>query len=212
MTQARGKFITIEGVEGVGKSTNMAFIEKLLGTQSIPFVSTREPGGTMLGEKLRDLLLDKTQHNMTPITELLLMFAARSQHVAELIEPALAGGQWVLCDRFTDSSYAYQGGGRGIDRTIIAKIEQLSIDSFQPDCTIILDLPVDDGLERAASVAEKDRFEIEQADFFDRVRAMFLQRASNDDRYFVIDAGRPLEEVQDCIKAALQPLIESQAS
>jgi dTMP kinase len=199
----KGRFITIEGVEGVGKSTNISYIERFLEARDIEFVSTREPGGTALAERIRDVLLDKAESSMDPMTELLLMFAARKQHTEELIKPALKRGEWVICDRYTDSSYAYQGGGRGLDSKIISKVEKLTLGSFKPDLTIVLDLPVKKGLARAGNRGELDRFELESEKFFKRVRATFLARAKTHKRYHVINASRSLSAVQGKIGAAL---------
>lgn len=199
----KGRFITIEGVEGVGKSTNISYIERFLESRDIEFVSTREPGGTALAERIRDVLLDKAESSMDPMTELLLMFAARKQHTEELIKPALERGEWVICDRYTDSSYAYQGGGRGLDSKIISKVEKLTLGSFKPDLTIVLDLPVKKGLARAGNRGELDRFELESEKFFKRVRATFLARAKTHKRYHVINASRSLSAVQGKIGAAL---------
>ena len=202
----KGRFITIEGVEGVGKSTNISYIERFLEARDIKFVSTREPGGTALAERVRDVLLDKVESSMDPMTELLLMFAARKQHTEELIKPALERGEWVICDRYTDSSYAYQGGGRGLDSKIISKVEKLTLGSFKPDLTIVLDLPVKKGLARAGNRGELDRFELESEKFFKRVRATFLARAKTHKRYHVINASRSLSAVQGKIGAALTSL------
>jgi dTMP kinase len=202
----KGRFITIEGVEGVGKSTNISYIERFLEARDIEFVSTREPGGTALAERIRDVLLDKAESSMDPMTELLLMFAARKQHTEELIKPALKRGEWVICDRYTDSSYAYQGGGRGLDSKIISKVEKLTLGSFKPDLTIVLDLPVKKGLARAGNRGELDRFELESEKFFKRVRATFLARAKTHQRYHVINASRSLSAVQGKIGAALTSL------
>jgi dTMP kinase len=202
----KGRFITIEGVEGVGKSTNISYIERFLEARDIEFVSTREPGGTALAERIRDVLLDKAESSMDPMTELLLMFAARKQHTEELIKPALKRGEWVICDRYTDSSYAYQGGGRGLDSKIISKVEKLTLGSFKPDLTIVLDLPVKKGLARAGNRGELDRFELESEKFFKRVRATFLARAKTHKRYHVINASRSLSAVQGTIGAALTSL------
>ena len=199
----KGRFITIEGVEGVGKSTNISYIERFLEARDIEFVSTREPGGTALAERIRDVLLDKAESSMDPMTELLLMFAARKQHTEELIKPALERGKWVICDRYTDSSYAYQGGGLGLDSKIISKVEKLTLGSFKPDLTIVLDLPVKKGLARAGNRGELDRFELESEKFFKRVRATFLARAKTHKRYHVINASRSLSAVQGKIGAAL---------
>ena len=202
----KGRFITIEGVEGVGKSTNISYIESFLEARDIEFVSTREPGGTALAERIRDVLLDKAESSMDPMTELLLMFAARKQHTEEMIKPALARGKWVICDRYTDSSYAYQGGGRGLDSKIISKIEKLTLGGFKPDLTIVLNLPVKKGLARAGNRGELDRFELETENFFKRVRATFLARAKTHKRYHVINASRSLNAVQGKIGAALTSL------
>ncbi|MEK9821281.1 MAG: dTMP kinase [Gammaproteobacteria bacterium] len=193
MTQ--GRFITIEGVEGVGKSTNIALVKSLLEARGYEVLLTREPGGTPTGERIREILLDKDEQAMTAMTELLLVFAARSQHVSQVIMPALAAGQWVISDRFTDSSYAYQGGGRELGIEIVAALEAQVLADFRPDLTIVLDVDIATGLERATREAEADRFESEQASFFQRVRETFLTLAEAD-RYRVIDAGQPIEKVQ----------------
>ncbi len=201
----RGKFITVEGVEGVGKSTNMAFIAGFLRERGMDVVETREPGGTPTGEAIRELLLDARRTDIHTDTELLLMFAARAQHLAELIRPALERGQWVLCDRFTDATYAYQGGGRGVPAARIAVLEDWVQGELRPDLTILLDLPVGDGLRRAAGRSEPDRFEQEQQAFFERVRAAYLARAeATPQRYRVIDASPELAEVQARLRAVLE--------
>lgn len=191
----KGRLITIEGVEGVGKSTNIALVRTLLEERGYEVVLTREPGGTQTGERIREILLDKEEQAMTAMTELLLMFAARSQHVSEVIVPALAAGRWVISDRFTDSSYAYQGGGRELGIETVAALESQVLGDFRPDLTIVLDVDVATGLERATRESEADRFESEQASFFQRVRETFL-RLAQADRYRVIDAGQPIEKVQ----------------
>jgi len=193
MTQ--GRFITIEGVEGVGKSTNIALVKSLLEARGYEVLLTREPGGTPTGERIREILLDKDEQAMTAMTELLLVFAARSQHVSQVIMPALAAGQWVISDRFTDASYAYQGRGRELGIEIVAALEAQVLADFRPDLTIVLDVDIATGLERATREAEADRFESEQASFFQRVRETFLTLAEAD-RYRVIDAGQPIEKVQ----------------
>lgn len=191
------RFISIEGVEGVGKTTNLKFIQQFFSDNGIPLYCTREPGGTPLAEDIRNILLHRNDEKIDQMTELLLMFAARTQHIAEVIKPALARGEWVLCDRFTDSSFAYQGGGRGIPMEIIEGLTNLALEGFKPDFTIILDLPVDLGLERAQTRSEKDRFEQEDKAFFERVRSVFHARAkANPDRYCIIDTTPALEEVQ----------------
>jgi dTMP kinase len=203
-----GKFITVEGTEGVGKSTNMAFIEAWLKKAGKELVVTREPGGTELGEKLRAVLLDTKEQSMCDDTELLLMFAARAQHLQEVIQPALAAGKWVLCDRFTDATYAYQGGGRGIKMSRIAQLEQWVQGDLRPDMTLILDLPVAAGLERAGKRSAPDRFELEKHDFFNKVRDTYLARAAAlPERYQVIDAAPSLTEVQQSIQRVLEKMV-----
>lgn len=203
-----GKFITVEGTEGVGKSTNMAFIEAWLKKAGKELVVTREPGGTELGEKLRAVLLDAKEQSMCDDTELLLMFAARAQHLQEVIQPALAAGKWVLCDRFTDATYAYQGGGRGIKMSRIAQLEQWVQSDLRPDMTLILDLPVAAGLERAGKRSEPDRFEMEKHDFFNKVRDTYLARAAAlPERYHVIDAAPSITEVQQSIQRVLEKMV-----
>jgi len=207
-TVTKGQFITVEGTEGVGKSTNMAFIEDWLKNAGKELVITREPGGTALGEKLRGVLLDAKEQSMSDDTELLLMFAARAQHLKEVIQPALDSGKWVLCDRFTDSTYAYQGGGRGIDMTRIADLEQWVQGDLRPDMTFILDLPIDIGLERAGKRSAPDRFELEKHDFFNNVRDTFLARAAaQPQRYQVIDASPALDVVQNSIQTVLEKMV-----
>ena len=204
----QGQFITVEGTEGVGKSTNMAFIESWLKQAGKELVITREPGGTELGEKLRSVLLDAKEQSMCDDTELLLMFAARAQHLQEVILPALKAGKWVLCDRFTDSTYAYQGGGRGIDMKRIADLEQWVQADLRPDMTFILDLPVDVGLERAGKRSTPDRFELEKHDFFNKVRETFLSRAAaQPQRYQVIDAAPAVDIVQNSIQTVLEKMV-----
>ena len=199
-----GKFITVEGIEGVGKTTNMAFVEQTLRAAGCVVVVTREPGGTTLGEAIRGLLLDSQYTGMDPVCELQLMFAARAEHLAKVIHPAVSEGQWVLCDRFTDATYAYQGGGRGIDTGIIARLETLVQGDFRPDLTLLLDVPVEVGLARASDRSTPDRFEQEKVDFFERVRQTYLQMAAAAaDRYRIIDASRPLDAVQQQLVEAL---------
>ena len=200
----QGKFITVEGIEGVGKTTNMEFIHQQLLASGRDVVVTREPGGTPLGEAIRGLLLDPRYTGMDSTCELQLMFAARAEHLARVIRPALQQGQWVLCDRFTDATYAYQGGGRGIDKTIIARLEVLVQGDFRPDLTLLLDVPVEVGLARAGQRGGLDRFEQEKRAFFERVRAAYLDMArEHPQRYRVIDAGQPLQQVQQALAAQL---------
>lgn len=204
----RGQFITVEGTEGVGKSTNMAFIESWLKKAGKELIITREPGGTELGEKLRAVLLDAKEQSMCDDTELLLMFAARAQHLHEVIQPALDAGKWVLCDRFTDATYAYQGGGRGIKMSRIAQLEQWVQGDLRPDMTLILDLPVDVGLERAGKRSAPDRFELEKHDFFNKVRDTYLARAAaSPERYQVIDASPSISDVQQSIQTVLEKMV-----
>lgn len=203
-----GKFITLEGTEGVGKSTNMAFIKEYLEQAGIDLIVTREPGGTPLGETLREVLLDAKQQSISDDSELLLMFAARAQHLQQVIKPALAAGKWVLCDRFTDATYAYQGGGRGIDMLRISQLEQWVQGDLRPDMTIILDLDVDIGLQRAGKRSLPDRFELEKKAFFKRVRETYLNRAkSQPECYKVIDASPSITHVQQSIQAVLKQLV-----
>ena len=190
----KGKFITFEGIDGAGKSTHIAYVAGLLRARGIDVVVTREPGGTKLGEKLRDLLLHEPMHLET---EALLMFAARREHLAQVIEPALTRGEWVLCDRFTDASFAYQGGGRGLDTGRLETLEAWVQRGLQPGLTLLFDLPCEVAAQRlAASGGDPDRFEREQSDFFNRVRAAYLARAKADPRRMqVLDAARTPEEV-----------------
>ena len=209
----RGLFITVEGGEGVGKSTNMAYIENCLRDSGIDLQVTREPGGTALGEELRQLLLQVREQSVSATTELLLIFAARAQHLEELIEPALAAGRWVLCDRFTDATYAYQSGGRGIDAATVRSLEKLVLGALRPDCTLLLDAPVDVGMARARGRGELDRFEREEIDFFERVRATYLRLAQDGEgRYRVIDASQPLEDVQQQIHKVCRDLLRCTAA
>jgi len=191
-----GKLITLEGGEGAGKSTVLAAVRELLAARSIDVVVTREPGGTPAGEGIRALLLDPQHKGLCAETELLLMFAARAQLVREVIQPALAGGRWVLSDRFTDASYAYQGGGRGQPETRIADLEHWAAAGVTPDLTLLLDLPVADGLKRANGRGAADRIEMENAEFFERVRASYRARAqAQPARFRMIDAAQELDAV-----------------
>ena len=203
----KGKFITVEGIEGVGKSTNIAFIGQQLAASGKDVLVTREPGGTPLGEAIRGLLLNPEYTGMSPDCELQLMFAARAEHLARVIKPAMEAGQWVLCDRFTDATWAYQGGGRGLDAAKIAALEDLVQGDFRPDITLLLDVPVEIGLERARKRGTLDRFEQETVDFFERVRQAYLVMAGKQDgRFRVIDASQPLEAVQNQLKEVLRSL------
>jgi len=201
----KGKFITVEGIEGVGKTTNIGFIHQQLQAAGRDVVLTREPGGTPLGEAVRGLLLDPEYTGMDATCELQLMFAARAEHLARVVWPALERGQWVLCDRFTDATYAYQGGGRGIDTGVIARLEDLVQGNFRPDLTLLLDVPVEVGLSRAGNRGTLDRFEQEQLEFFERVRQAYLDLAeSHHDRYRIIDASLQLTEVQSSLEGVLR--------
>jgi dTMP kinase len=201
----KGRFITVEGIEGVGKTTNIDFIHAQLQAAGRDVVVTREPGGTPLGEAIRGLLLDPAYTGMDSTCELQLMFAARAEHLASVVWPALEKGQWVLCDRFTDATYAYQGGGRGIDTGVIARLEALVQGDFRPDLTLLLDVPVEVGLARAGKRGALDRFEQEKVSFFERVRKSYLEMAeSSPDRYRVVDASLPLDDVQRQIATILQ--------
>ncbi|TSA04959.1 MAG: dTMP kinase [Methylococcus sp.] len=204
-----GQLITLEGGEGVGKTTNLAFIERYFDDRGIPLLKTREPGGTPLGENIRELLLQGDAMDLK--AELLLVFAARAQHVAAVIRPALSVGTWVLSDRFTDASYAYQGGGRGLSLEMIETLERWVQDMLQPDLTLLLDLPVETGMARAKDRGRPDRFESEQLDFFERVRAAYVGRAkAYPQRFRRIDASQALETVQAQIKSHLDAFLERQ--
>jgi len=205
----RGRFITLEGIEGAGKSTVLGFVCEYLEAAGIVVEVTREPGGTELGEQLRNLLLVRREAGMSAEAELLLMFAARAEHLARRIRPALAAGRWVVCDRFTDASYAYQGGGRGLDEAHIACLERLVQQGVEPDLTLLLDLPPEVGLARARRRSAADRFESEPTAFFERVRARYLQRAREAaERVRVIDAAQPLAQVRAEAERLLQRLLE----
>lgn len=199
-----GKFITLEGVDGAGKSTHIPFIADLLSAQGHQVVLTREPGGTELGEKLRELLLHQAMHVET---ETLLMFAARSEHLHQVIKPALTRGDWVLSDRFTDASFAYQHGGRGVDADKIKALEHWVQADFQPDLTLLFDVPVEISCRRLAGARDPDRFEQESAPFFERIRAAYLHRAAVfPQRFRVINANRTLGEIQQELERILQAL------
>jgi dTMP kinase len=204
----RGKFITLEGGEGVGKTTNLSFISSYLQNHGIDVIVTREPGGTRLAEKIRELLLDSNNESISESAELLLMFAARAQHIKHVIEPALSQGKWVLCDRFTDATYAYQGGGRNMNINTIEWLENLVQDTLRPDLTLLLDAPVEVGIERAKDRGQLDRFESEKIDFFERVRQAYLRQAElYPERIKLIKADQPLSDVQNKLIDMLKPLI-----
>lgn len=199
-----GLFITFEGPEGAGKSTNLQVFAQALRAAGCDPILTREPGGTSVAEQIRHVLLSHHSETLCSDTELLLMFAARAQHLDQLIKPALAEGRVVISDRFTDATYAYQGGGRGIAESRIAELETWVQGDLRPDLTLIFDVPVEVGMGRARARSELDRFEVEQQSFFEAVRSTYLRRAAADpQRYRVIDASGDLDQVG----AALQPII-----
>jgi dTMP kinase len=204
----RGRFITVEGIEGAGKSTQMGVIGEFLDARNIPVVMTREPGGTHLGEAVRELLLNPDNHGMATDAELLLVFAARAEHLHKVIRPALESGDWVLSDRFTDATYAYQGGGRGIAQARIGALEEWVQGSLRPDLTLLLDVPVESGMARIEKRGQPDRFERENREFFQRIRDNYLQRAAAEPRRFRrIDAGAPLEQVSREVLEAIGALL-----
>jgi dTMP kinase len=204
MNQARGRFITFEGIDGAGKSTHIGFVTDYLKAAGLAVVSSREPGGTPLGEKLRELLLHE---KMDLETEALLMFASRRENLAQVIEPALARGSWVLSDRFTDASFAYQGGGRGLERGKLEALEQWVHPHLQPDLTLLFDVPLAVARARLNATRTLDKFEQEQADFFGRCREAYLRRAQeHPGRIAVIDSTASIEDVRTAIQAALERL------
>lgn len=208
-----GQFITVEGVEGCGKTTNLAFIRDYLEAAGISLIVTREPGGTPLAEALRGLLLAEREEPVDAHAELLMVFAARAQHLKQVILPALERGQWVLCDRFTDATFAYQGGGRGLPLDVIAQLEQMVQGDTQPDKTFFLDLDVSQGLARAKKRGSLDRFEQESLHFFDAVRSAYWQRIRQaPDRFAVIDAGLDLPQVQQQIEHQLRALLQARCA
>lgn len=204
---SKGLFITVEGVEGVGKSTNIALIRETLEAKGIEVVVTREPGGTVMAEEIREVLLKNRQESVSENAELLLMFAARAQHIESLIKPALKEGKWVISDRFTDATYAYQGGGRSVDEEKIRILEQFVQGEFRPDKTILLDASIEIGMARAHKRGELDRFENEKTAFFERVRRVYLDRMSKEpNRFELIDASKTLQEVQAQLKEVIEKI------
>jgi len=201
-------FISLEGGEGAGKSTSRDFIVSLLEDYQVPFIQTREPGGTTIGEALRGLLLSKKGTAPSVTTELLMVFAARAQHLHEVIEPALRDGKWVLCDRFTDATYAYQGYGRGFVLREIEALEALVQRGRHPDLTLVFDIDPQLGMARARQRAELDRFEEEELAFFEKVREGYLSRAECDSRFKIIDASRSITDVQHALREILLPLLD----
>ena len=201
----QGVFITLEGVEGAGKSTLMAYAAEYYAEKGREVIQTREPGGTKTGEQIRAILLDSNNETLTDNTELLLMFAARMQHIDEVIKPALSSGQVVICDRFTDATYAYQGAGRGLDTTRIEALESWVQQGLKPDITLLFDLDVETGLRRANQRSDADRFEQEEISFFERIRNCYLKRAENEpDRFRIIDASQSFEDVKQQIQTILE--------
>ena len=198
------KFITFEGVDGAGKSTHLAWFADALRQRGLDVVVTREPGGTPLGEQLREILLNQP---MSIGTEAMLMFAARLEHIEQVIRPALQAGKWVISDRFSDASFAYQGGGRGLDWDKLTQLEQWVHGDLQPDLTLFFDVPVEVARQRLANNVSLDRFEQEQADFFERVRAGYHKRVQqNPQRYVVIDAAQSLDEVKHQLEGIVSSL------
>lgn len=209
MKNKRGLFIVLEGGEGVGKTTNLRFIEDFLVQQGVQLQCSREPGGTEIAEKIREIILQEHSEPMADLSELLLMFAARAQHLEQKIIPCLEQNQWMLCDRFTDASYAYQGGGRQLDKSTIVALENLVQKTLRPDCVILLDAPVEIGHARAKARAALDRMEQESQAFHQRVRDAYLERAAQaPERYAIINAAQPLEQVQADIQAVLVRLLQ----
>ncbi|MCB1790611.1 MAG: dTMP kinase [Gammaproteobacteria bacterium] len=207
------RFVTVEGIEGAGKSTCLNVIEECIRRRGLELLVTREPGGTPLGEDLRALLLGHRHDGMADDTELLLMFAARAEHLHARIEPGLAEGRWVLCDRFTDATYAYQGYGRGVDRARIASLETWVQGARRPDLTLLLDVPVEQGLMRAGQRSAPDRFERQHVEFFERVRAGYLElAAAAPARYRVIDASRTIDEVVAQITTTVDTYLDQVAA
>lgn len=205
MNQKPGLFLTLEGVEGVGKSSNIEFITEYLEHRGIEYVLTREPGGTLIAEKIRNLLLDIQDEPLTELSELLLVFAARAQHLETLIKPSLEQGKWVVCDRFTDATFAYQGAGRGLDTAIIEKLQTIVQNQLRPDITFILDLDPAIGMQRVSKRGTLDRFELEKQNFFEKARDAYLSIAKEEPkRCCVIDASKPLEQVKTNLLSALE--------
>lgn len=206
---ARGRFISLEGAEGAGKTTGLECVRRVLAARGLPVITTREPGGTPLAEEIRELLLRRHGEAMQPLAETLLVFAARAQHVAAVIEPALRRGEWVLCDRFTDSTFAYQAAGRGVDSAAVDWLAEHTHGHCWPDLTLYLDVPVHQGLERARTRpgGQPDRFECEETSFFERVRAAYRRRAAQHSRIVTIDASRDAAAVRRALEAAVERLI-----
>ena len=211
MNDVIGKLISLEGVDGAGKTTHLEYLCDYLVKRQVTVLTTREPGGTHVGEQLRSILLDAAQP-IAPLTELLMMFAARAEHIQKVIRPALLAGTWVLCDRFTDATYAYQGGGRGIDSQNIEILEHMTQGSLRPDLTFLLDLPVEVGLRRRRGLdRSQDRFESQDLEFKQRVRLAYLERSETEPRIFCMDGARPIEAIQHEMGKKLGQLFEESA-
>lgn len=204
----KGKFITLEGIEGLGKSTNLEFVSEHLRQRGKTVVTTREPGGTPIGEHLRDVLLNSERGSVPDTCELLMMFAARDVHLEQVIRPALERGEWVVCDRFTDATYAYQGGGRGLADAVIESLQTIVQRGLQPDLTILLDASIEVSEQRRIDRGHRDRFESEEVEFFHRVRAKYLELAAADpQRVTVVDAAQSLSQVQAVLAATLDQIL-----
>ena len=211
MSVTRGLFLTFEGIEGAGKTSNLQHAKSMIEASGKTVLVTREPGGTDVGEKIREVLLDPNLPAMHSDTELLLMFASRAEHYQSKILPALMEGKWVLCDRFTDASFAYQGGGRNIDISRITALEEWVLGQFKADRTFLFDLPVSLGLSRAKARGEADRIELEEAEFFQRIRDCYLTRAANEsNRFAIIDASQSLVAVKSQVETAVEELLKKQ--
>jgi len=203
-----GKFITLEGIEGLGKSTNQQFVTEYLRNRGKTVVTTREPGGTAVGERLRDVLLNSERGSVPDTCELLMMFAARDAHLEQVIRPALERGDWVVCDRFTDATFAYQGGGRGLADDVIESLQAIVQRGLTPDLTLLLDASIEVSEQRRIDRGHRDRFESEEIEFFQRVRARYLDIAATDpQRVRVVDAAQPLAEVQAVLATALEQIL-----
>ena len=208
MSVHRGLFITFEGIDGAGKSTNLKHFSKLLGEQGIEVETSREPGGTPIGEKIRSILVDSALDPIDSYSELLLMLAARAQHISSRIQPALESGKWFLCDRFSDATYAYQGGGRGIDFSDIKTIEKIVGIKLQPDCTFLFDVSPEIGLARAFNRGMPDRFESEHVEFYNRVRCAYKDLAKrHPERWCLIDATESVQRIEKLVKAQCHALL-----
>ena len=211
MNDVIGKLISLEGVDGAGKTTHLEYLCDYLVKRQVTVLTTREPGGTHVGEQLRSILLDAAEP-IAPLTELLLMFAARAEHIQKVIRPALLAGTWVLCDRFTDATYAYQGGGRGIDSQHIEVLEHMTQGSLRPDLTFLLDLPVEVGLRRRRGLdRSQDRFESQDLEFKQRVRLAYLERSETEPRILCMDGTLPIETIQREMGKKLGQLFEESA-